>query len=253
MKALCDAAAAGQIQQVRELVEVGTHLNKRCGWLGTPLCVAATHNQLDCVRWLLAAGADAEIVAHDCDTPLMRAARKGYLGCVGALLQAGASFDPTTGTACCPPIAEAASFGHLAVVKLLLQAGAPPHEHAPAIKSPLWGAVLAGQDACLVVLLSAGAPVNGSGGDDAPLVLAALEGYVSTTRLLAGEGATPLNPVVESQRKRVSQLLAERGHHATAEVLQNESRWRRRRPLALVREQRVAVRDPELAKVVFGE
>ena len=114
-----------------------------------------------------------------------------------------------------------------------------------------------GHEACVSMLLQAGANVNvGAKDDDTPLHAGLIECHISTVAMLAAavhclrvpkHMLRPRDEDAAPQEPCRSQVVArEKRRPATIAVLQGESRWRRRRPLALIREQRRAVRDAGL-------
>ena len=158
---LVDAAARGDVSEIRELVvDYGVPVDQpRVGGDGvTPLQAATSKNQPDAVKALLKLGADpevadaqgnrplhvaavkgfAEVTRRLCKgkadkqasgqagaTPLHLACRKGREETVGALVEAGASLDAADLKGSFPLHAAAAG-GHEEIVEFLLEHGADP-------------------------------------------------------------------------------------------------------------------------------
>ena len=158
---LVDAAARGDVSEIRELVvDYGVPVDQpRVGGDGvTPLQAATLKNQPDAVKALLKLGADTEVADAEGNRPLHVAAAKGFaevvrrlckgkadkqapgqagatplhLACrkgreetVGALVEAGASLDAADLKGSFPLHAAAAG-GHEEIVEFLLEHGADP-------------------------------------------------------------------------------------------------------------------------------
>ena len=158
---LVDAAARGDVSEIRELVvdyEVPVDQPRVGGDGVTPLQAATLKNQPDAVKALLKLGADPEVADAEGNRPLHVAAVKGFaevarrlckgkaekqasgqagaaplhLACrkgreetVGALVDAGASLDAADLKGSFPLHAAAAG-GHEEIVEFLLERGADP-------------------------------------------------------------------------------------------------------------------------------
>ena len=124
MTELYDAAAAGVLERVTQLVEQRANKNQ----IGrddqrTALCTAAKDNHFAVVQYLVEQGADME--KGDCfgQTPLIWASFKGHLDVARYLLEQGADRDKAR-TDGMTPLHFAASNGHLEIAKLLMVYGA---------------------------------------------------------------------------------------------------------------------------------
>jgi GH35 family endo-1,4-beta-xylanase len=67
---LHEAAAAGDVERVRELIAQGYSINTRHTYNYTPLLYAASNGKLDMVRFLVDQGADIDARGHNSMTPL---------------------------------------------------------------------------------------------------------------------------------------------------------------------------------------
>jgi ankyrin repeat protein len=114
-----DAAKAGDVAKVRQLLANGAKVDAReeDGW--TPLHWAAFEGQADVVRVLLAAGAKVDARSESGKTPLHRAAWRGHADVVKVLLAAGAKVDARHKYGL-TPLHEAALGGHADVVRILV-------------------------------------------------------------------------------------------------------------------------------------
>jgi len=90
------AAAAGNNEMVKFLLQKGADVNAKDTACITPLHLAALHGSESVVESLLAAGASMNVVAFkDSDTPLIVAASNGRLNVVNLLLAHGADSKAT--------------------------------------------------------------------------------------------------------------------------------------------------------------
>lgn len=255
--ALHSALAAGDIHEVRRLLDLGANVNSP-GRLGqTPLNLAAGTGHLDCVRALLAVGgirinrpdqtgqtplhraaeaghldvvkallAGRGIAVNQVDqlgrTALHRASSMGRLSVVHELLAAVGSRLQQPGFMQRTPLHCAAAEGHAEVVKALL--GAPGiNVNQPELggQSPLRLAVSAGHDAVVESLLAApGINVNQVGQDGkTSLAEAASSGHMNIVcQLLAAPGI--------QMDTALPALADSQGHAAIAECLREALRSR---------------------------
>ena len=124
---LYEAAEAGEIETVRQLLQAGAvpdELNMH-GWTALMIAVANQHEEIAAL--LFDYGANPNIANLLGRTPLMFAARYGNEKLVRALLTHGA--DPNHNQSEDPgALSSAAYIGHLAIVELLLANGADPRK-----------------------------------------------------------------------------------------------------------------------------
>lgn len=120
---LLDAAADGDLAQVRQLVQAGVAVDTQRPGDGTALIAAARHGHLATVDALLALGATPDLASRGDGNPLIAAARRGHLPVVERLVGAGAdvnrivAYDET-------PLINAARSGDVDTVAYLVAHGA---------------------------------------------------------------------------------------------------------------------------------
>jgi beta-lactamase regulating signal transducer with metallopeptidase domain len=125
-EALLEAAAEGEADAVRFLLDRGADPDGFVPGDGTPLLVAAAEGHEEVVEVLLAEGADPNFPAPGDGSALIVAAREGQLEVARLLLAAGADVDlAVDGDE--NPLIQAAWQGELEMVRLLLDAGADPN------------------------------------------------------------------------------------------------------------------------------
>ena len=94
---LGEAAARGDLEQVKRLLDKGANVIAHNREGATPLMRAAEKGHLDVVKLLLRKGAPVNGKSSDNVTPLMYAARGGNLKAVKLLLDKGADVNSETG------------------------------------------------------------------------------------------------------------------------------------------------------------
>lgn len=114
---LKQAAFAGDIDKVRELLSVGADPNARSGATGTALADAAAGGHRDVVRLLLAADADPNLASDSGYTPLSAAASIGAEAIIADLLAAGANVNAVDVEYKNTALHTAARRGHQAAVQ----------------------------------------------------------------------------------------------------------------------------------------
>lgn len=204
-KPLVEAAAAGNAEVFKSLVEVGADVKalvkagadagaddnkeyKRCTLLHT----AIRGGSVDVVSVVLDAGADANERGDSSSdrSPLCEAlstTRPGNEEVAKRLVLAGADVNPSGK---CSPLSLAISKGYERLAEDLLQKGANPNLDDETKGRPLACAASRGLSGITSNLLRHGADkdkVDGSG--NSPLILASKEGYLSTVEVLLEAGA----------------------------------------------------------------
>jgi beta-lactamase regulating signal transducer with metallopeptidase domain len=122
-RALVEAAAEGDINDVRELLDKGGNVNAAVAGDGSPLIVAARGGHLALVRLLLERGADVNQVVRGDGTALIMAAREGHLEVVRLLLDQGADINLVAEDDENALIQSSAA-GEMPVTRLLVERGA---------------------------------------------------------------------------------------------------------------------------------
>lgn len=140
------------------------------------------------------------------------------------------------------PLMAAASGGHHLCVSLLINGGAPGTAVTQSGDTAMSLAAAGGHDLSVLAMLDAdpdtleGSPALNA---KSPLAAALYREHYSTVKILATMGASiDVVPPPNAKKSVVARIRA-----SVPKVLQDESRWRRRRALLLVREQRRAARD----------
>ena len=123
---LYEAALAGDLAGVREMVEAGANANAVIAGDGSPLIAAARSGDLRIAQYLLDHGADAIQPVPGDGSPLIVAAQAGRGDQVVLLVNRGADVNLAV-----PgdenPLMGAAEGGHLDIVKFLIERGADIH------------------------------------------------------------------------------------------------------------------------------
>ncbi|XP_046552226.1 serine/threonine-protein phosphatase 6 regulatory ankyrin repeat subunit C-like [Haliotis rubra] len=131
MDALHKAVCAGQIDEVKKLVESGVDFNHVHGMQGTALCNAIASHQTHIAEYLVGAGCDVNAVDYDGEPPLLLALRKENVAVANILIDDELcnfnNVDPVTKqTALC----FASSNGLVDIVVKLVESG-----HCDVVKS----------------------------------------------------------------------------------------------------------------------
>jgi ankyrin repeat protein len=136
---LFDAAAAGRLSRVKELVEKDPSLANGYSPDGFPVfALAAVFNQHAVAEYLLARGADVNAVSRNAAgyTALTGAVASGHKEIVAWLLANGADVHHRYGAGY-TPLHTAAANGHLEIVGMLIKAGTDPAARTNDGKTPL--------------------------------------------------------------------------------------------------------------------
>jgi len=185
----------------------------------TPLHDAAAMGDLDEVRRLLDEGADLTVADSDRSKPIHIAASRGHVEVVALLIERGA--DPRAEERPRPdsePIHAAAANGSAEVVVLLLDNAVPVDAPDNVGSTPLHAAALAGDAAMVELLLSRGASLSAKNrAGFTPLHTAAYGGDVEVARILLDAGA----PIDERENAGTTALYmaAQEGNGETALLL----------------------------------
>jgi beta-lactamase regulating signal transducer with metallopeptidase domain len=121
--ALLEAAADGDLDAIRKLLDAGADVNAAIVGDGSPLIAAARSGRLDAVRLLLNRGADVDKGVPGDGSPLSMASREGHVDVVILLLDRGATVDQVV-VGDENALIQASGGGSLEVVKHLVLRGA---------------------------------------------------------------------------------------------------------------------------------
>lgn len=216
--ALHQAAADGDIDQVRILTAKGIDVNAQDEAKWTPLHYAANSGIAEIARLLLEAGADVDVKAGETErTPLYIAAKAGKKELVKLLLEAGADINDM-GTTPWPPLCAAIERNHIDVVEYLIAHGADVNA-----ANPLRAAAYEGHVEMIKLLLANGADIN-AGGRRTALRTAIRENHPNVAKLLIANGAdinvgpyTILHTAVNEDRMDMVKLLLQNGANVNAQ------------------------------------
>ncbi|KAK4182741.1 ankyrin repeat-containing domain protein [Podospora australis] len=227
------AAAKGEVEALRFLIQKGSEIEALCGDLqSTPLSIAAENGHHGVVELLLDAGATVDSTNLERQTPLHLSVYEGHELVVRLLLAKGANVE-RAGENEHTPLMVAAHRGHAAIVRVLLANGAD-HSASAEGWSAFSLAAFDGHEAIVKLLLNSGADLNHSlnrgestlGHFKTPLWLAAGRGHAMVVKILLENGALQhdvdgkqldavLTKVHEKDRDAVMRLLSQASLEST--------------------------------------
>ncbi len=239
----------------KALLEAGADVNLKTESGDTPLAWAASSGNFDFVKALLAAGADVNMTDSSGKTPLMQAVSSGDEKIVKLLLEAGSDVNASWvvngldfGVTA---LGMAVENGNTALAEILRERGAregeaPSADFTPAPLpsaenvntpdaagfTPLFHALMAGDNERLGAIISLGADVNVKApAVGSPLLFACTSGNLEAAKLLiraksdlnaAGDsGYTPLMMAAQTGNKDFVALLLEAGADFNASLIIN--------------------------------
>jgi hypothetical protein len=137
-RALYEAAQAGDLEDVRDLVQRGANPSATIHGDGNALIGAARSGRIEIARLLLDQGADPNGIVEGDGSPLIAAAQYGRFDQVQLLVQRGANVNlAVDGDE--NPLMNAAEGGHLAIVRFLVESGADVHARILSDRYPRGG------------------------------------------------------------------------------------------------------------------
>jgi ankyrin repeat protein len=175
-----DAAVAGDITKVKQLVQEGEKIDERDhgGW--TPFLKACEHGHLEIAKWLAQNGSSVHQESSFTWTALHQAAIGGHLDVVNWLISEKVEVDHCKNYDKHTPLFEAVSHGHVAVCEALVKAGANLG-HVDKEKTPL-------------------------------LIQAAYQGHIGVVEFLIAQGADPTKTVDENYGNSLFMTACKWGH-----------------------------------------
>jgi ankyrin repeat protein len=157
---VADAARAGNVAEVRQLIKSGADVNAPAADGSTALLFAAYDSDGELIKTLLGAGANPNVANDFGVTPLLQSSRYGDAASIEALLKGGADVEKAQRDGETPLMA-ASRAGSAASVKLLLQHGADPNKvESLEDQTALMWATAEGHLDVVDALLTAGANPN---------------------------------------------------------------------------------------------
>lgn len=166
--ALHAASFAGQVENVKVLLDLGSDVNCQGGYYGTNLQAAAFSGKVDVMKMLIDAGANVNTCqSGHFGTALMAAVHHDQddnLEAVKLLLASGADPSLRASTEFQYPLQAACWHGSDEVVNALIAAGAEVNAFGGKYHSALQAAACEGQSDIMAALINAGADVNATGG-----------------------------------------------------------------------------------------
>jgi len=207
--ALHYAVFYAHVNAVQFLVEeAGANVNVQNLSGQTPLNWAVERNNIELTTLLLEYGADPDLMDKTGSTALHKAAGAGNLEIVKLLFEKGAMVDVSTKDTAQTALSEASSNGKTEVVKFLLENGANHSLKNNQGKTSLQRAAAKNQLETVAALIDRSADVNevDSSGRSA-LLWAAFSGYEALVALLLQKGA---DPTLKDKMKITAVTLAER-------------------------------------------
>lgn len=190
-----DAAARGDIPDLKRLLKAGANINARDSHGRTPVHVATFARQHASLRALARAGADLDALENDRYDAVTIASVADDESTLSVLISLGASARQITSRYDGTALIAAAHLGHEGVVRQLIAAGAPLDHvnnlHWTAlIESIVLGNGGPRHQATLAALIQAGADLQQPDGHGrTPLELARQRGFASMERMLTQAGA----------------------------------------------------------------
>ena len=210
------ACRAGNLAEIRRLLDFGCDINELDPRGTTPLFAACAHGQVEAARLLLNRGADVE-GGTGVNKPLLIACSEGHYGVVCLLIFVGrANINPTPSA-----LFIASAKNHLAVVKLLLNRGADMSWRRYDGMTALIFACRNGRTELARLLIDRGADMNEALPDGRTCIYhACASNHHDIVQLLITRGAVvDFEALCGGYSVTPLELALSRGHFASAELL----------------------------------
>ena len=243
-ESLYDAAARGDLKQIRQLISSGADVNaKTQGYQVTPLFVAASEGREEACELLIAKGADVNAKSGDVfinqnnnnvdkDLTPLHAACQAETPAVARLLLAHGADVNAKNPAGLTPLHLAARHGRTELAKILIDNGADINAIDVRGASPLGIAERRGNSEIAELLRKHGAKIP-AGLSGTPLHEAAINGDAARIKSLLAEGAdvnakndrgiTPLHLAARHGRTEVAKILIDNGADINARDVRGAS------------------------------
>ncbi len=185
-----EAAGAGRVEKLRQIIAKGVDVNAKSPSGATPLHDAATWGHRDIAELLLSKGADVDAKDNNGMTPLHLAANGDHGNLAALLIAKGASVDARAANGW-GPLHVAAAWGHTNAARALVAGGADVNARA-AEGTKLRAVEGAGKCHKDITALSAKKGMDalaGGGTGPTPLRIAVLNGQKEIAEFLGKHGA----------------------------------------------------------------
>ncbi len=174
-KSLYNAAAEGDTNRVKLLLEAGANVNYKIDYgKKTPLIIAAENGHTEIVELLLTSGAKVNLRNEYDESALIVAINNGHAQIAKLLINHQADLNTTFGTYRTTPLIWAAEKGHTEIVELLLTSGANVNHKNSYYETALQLAIENGHVQIAKLLINHGANLNSTHGfsGETPLMTA---------------------------------------------------------------------------------
>ncbi len=219
------AAADGNEEAVKTLIDEGADVNEFLHGEGTALYLALQHSNHEVAKLLLEESADPNLGSRSDGYPIMMAIAAGDIDLVRLLIEKGADVNrelPVDGSA----LIYACKYGNLPIVQLLVDAGADIDMSVKGDGNPLIMASKGGHLKIVEYFVKKGVDVNYEVvGDEVPLINASEQGHLEVVKYLIANGAD-VNKVCKEKiqdgsiRIRTALKMAKKkGHDAVVKYL----------------------------------
>jgi len=205
------AAARGDINAVKALLEQRADVNKRDKNSSTPLHEAASKGHANIVRLLIEKGADVNAKSKVGHSPLHLAAFAGSLESVRLLVEKGADINATLFTGA-TPLHNATYNEHVEIVRLLIEKGADINATLSDGTTPLTSAVIFGRASVVSLLLEKGADTTitatlPSLGKKTPLEIAEKFNKTIITKMIREAGKKQNEISLKVEKKQSAEII----------------------------------------------